>query len=43
MCFQNQWNHYHIECVGNTIRTRVDGVPAASLVDSMTRAGFIAL
>lgn len=40
---QGDWNHYHIECIGNTIRTWVNGVPAASLVDSMTRQGFIAL
>lgn len=40
---QGQWNHYHIECIGNTIRTWVNGIPAASLVDSMTHKGFIAL
>ncbi len=39
----NQWNHYRIECIGNTIRTFVNGVPAASLVDDMTHKGFIAL
>jgi len=37
------WNHYHIECIGDTIRTWVNGVPAANLVDSMTHKGFIAL
>jgi len=42
--FKNgQWNHYHIECIGNSIRTWVNGVPAANLVDSMTRKGLIAL
>ena len=42
--FKNgQWNHYHIECVGNVIRTWVNGVPAANLVDDMTKKGFIAL
>jgi hypothetical protein len=40
---QGQWNHYHIECIGNTIRTWVNGVAAASLVDSLTPRGFIAL
>jgi hypothetical protein len=40
---QGQWNHYHIECIGNTIRTWVNGIPAASLVDNMTSRGFIAL
>src|SRR5699024_7529262 len=39
----NQWNHYRVECIGNTIRTWVNGVPAASLVDDMTLKGFIAL
>jgi hypothetical protein len=42
--FKNgEWNHYHIECIGNNIRTWVNGVPAANLVDSMTHKGFIAL
>jgi hypothetical protein len=40
---QGEWNHYRIECIGNSIRTWVNGVAAASLVDSMTRRGFIAL
>jgi hypothetical protein len=39
----DQWNHYRVECIGNTIRTWVNGVPCASLVDSMTHKGFIAL
>lgn len=39
----NQWNHYRIEAIGNTIRTWVNGMPAASLVDDMTSKGFIAL
>lgn len=39
----NRWNHYRVECIGNTIRTWVNGVPAASLVDDMTLKGFIAL
>ena len=42
--FKNgDWNHYHIECIGNNIRTWLNGVPAANLVDSMTHKGFIAL
>jgi hypothetical protein len=42
--FKNgQWNHYYIECIGNSIRTWLNGVPAANVVDSMTRKGFIAL
>jgi len=38
-----EWNKYHIEAIGNSIRTWINGVPAANLEDSMTREGFIAL
>ncbi|QNK64417.1 DUF1080 domain-containing protein [Pedobacter sp. PAMC26386] len=42
--FKNeQWNKYRIECIGNSIRTWINGVPAANLVDTMTPTGFIAL
>ena len=42
--FQNDaWNHYLIEAIGPSIRTWVNGVPCASLVDDMTLEGFIAL
>jgi hypothetical protein len=42
--FKNgEWNHYHIECVSDNLRTWVNGVPAANLIDSMTHKGFIAL
>src|SRR5699024_10542597 len=34
----NQWNHYRVEAIGNTIRTWVNGVPAASMVDDKTRS-----
>ena len=40
---QGQWNHYRIEARGNHIRTWVNGVLAADLVDSMTAEGFIGL
>lgn len=39
----NEWNHYRIECIGNTIRTWVNGVSSAYLVDDLTLSGFIAL
>ena len=39
----NQWNHYRLECIGNSIRTWVNGVACAHLIDEMTPAGFIAL
>lgn len=37
----NQWNHYRIEAMGDRIRTFVNSVPCADLVDSMDIAGFI--
>jgi len=38
-----EWNHYRIECIGNNIKTWLNGVPAAHLIDDMTPKGFIAL
>ncbi len=40
---QNQWNHYRIEAIGDTIKTWINGVPAAYLIDDMTSTGFIGL
>jgi len=40
---QNDWNRVHIEAIGPSIRTWLNGVPAANLIDSMTANGFIAL
>ena len=37
------WNHYRIECVGNSIRTWINEVPVAYLLDDMTASGLIAL
>lgn len=39
----NVWNKYRVECIGNTIRTWVNGVPTAHVIDDMTKEGFIAL
>ncbi len=39
----NQWNHYKIEAIGDHIRTWVNGVPCADLLDGMDQTGFIAL
>lgn len=39
----NQWNKYHIECIGNTIRVWVNGIPTSHVVDALTPNGFIAL
>jgi hypothetical protein len=38
-----KWNHYRIECVGNSIRTWLNDVPVAYLLDDMTPTGLIAL
>jgi hypothetical protein len=37
------WNKYRIECIGNTIRTWVNGIPVSHLIDDMTTKGFIAM
>src|SRR5690606_29321513 len=39
---RNAWNKYRIECIGNTIRTWVNDVPVAHLIDDVTSSGFIA-
>lgn len=36
------WNRYRVEAIGNRIRTFVNGVPAADLVDDTDARGFIA-
>ena len=38
-----EWNKYRIECIGNSIRTWLNDIPVAHLVDDMTSKGFIAL
>lgn len=40
---QNEWNKIRIECIGPVMRTFVNGVPTANLVDNLTPKGFIAL
>src|SRR5215218_4696177 len=40
---QNQWNKARIECIGNNIRTWINGIPAGYVIDDMTPKGFIAL
>ena len=37
------WNTYRIECIGSSIRTWVNNVPVAYLIDDLTANGFIAL
>lgn len=38
-----QWNKCRIECIGSTIRTFVNGISTAHVVDALTAEGFIAL
>jgi hypothetical protein len=40
---KDEWNKYRIEAIGNTIRTFVNDVPVAYLVDDVTPVGFICL
>jgi len=40
---QNEWNLVRIEAIGPTMRTFLNGVPAAHLIDNLTTRGFIAL
>jgi len=37
-----QWNHYRIEAIGNEIRTWVNDIQCANLIDDTTAEGFIA-
>lgn len=39
----NAWNTARIECIGNSIRTWLNGQPVAHLIDDVTPEGFIAL
>ncbi len=40
---QNGWNKYRIEAIGDTLKTWINGVPAAYVIDDMTSTGFFAL
>ena len=40
---QNDWNHYRIEALGDTLKTWINDVPAAYLIDDKTSSGFIGL
>ncbi len=40
---KDDWNHYRIEAIGDTIKTWINGQPAAHLVDDQTASGFIGL
>lgn len=36
------WNHYRVEAIGDRLRTFVNGVPAADIVDDTDARGFLA-
>lgn len=41
--FENgEWNHYKIEANGPSLKTWINGIPTAELIDSMDAQGFIA-
>jgi len=37
------WNHFRVEAIGPSVRTWVNGVPAANILDDLTPRGVIAL
>ncbi|HMG67924.1 MAG TPA: DUF1080 domain-containing protein [Chitinophagaceae bacterium] len=39
----NEYNKIRVECFGNTIRTWINGQPAAVLIDTFDKKGFIGL
>lgn len=42
--FKNgQWNKYHIEAIGSSIKTWINDIPCANVWDNQTARGFIAL
>ncbi len=38
-----QWNRFRVEAIGTSIRTFVNGVPAADIIDDLSPRGLIAL
>lgn len=40
---KNDWNKARVECIGPVMRTWINGIPVAHLVDDMTPKGFVAL
>lgn len=39
---KNEWNQYRVEAIGNSIKTWVNGIMCANLVDDADTSGFIA-
>jgi hypothetical protein len=40
---QGEWNHVRVEARGDSLKTWLNGVPAADLKDGLTHSGFIGL
>ncbi|MEW6239043.1 MAG: DUF1080 domain-containing protein [Candidatus Omnitrophota bacterium] len=40
---KGEWNKYRVRCVGDSIKTWINGVPIADVIDDMTESGFIGL
>ncbi len=40
---KNEFNHYRIECIGNELKTWVNGKPVSYVIDTLDQAGFIGL
>ncbi len=40
---QKDWNKVHLEAIGTTFKTTLNGTPCAEIKDSMNASGFIAL
>jgi hypothetical protein len=38
-----EWNRFRVEAIGTSIRSWVNGIPVANVVDDLTPAGFIGL
>lgn len=39
----NEWNRFRVEAIGLSIRTWVNGIPCANIIDDLSPAGIIAL
>ncbi len=40
---QNEWNKMRVEAIGNSIKTWINGIACADIIDDITHEGFIAL
>ncbi|TKC10879.1 DUF1080 domain-containing protein [Pedobacter polaris] len=38
-----EFNHYKIECIGNEMKTWVNGIPVSYVIDTLDKSGFIGL